>query len=57
MYIRQYFYSKLTFIYNERIEAKFKINCLIQDDDISFTIFYFVVNFFVDFELDTRLKI
>ena len=57
MYIRQYLYSKLTFIYNERIEAKFKINCLIQDDDISFTIFYFVVNFFVDFELDTRLKI
>lgn len=50
------FASKLFYIYSGGIDAKFKENCLIQDDGISSTIFYFEVNSFIFFKLDTLFR-
>lgn len=46
------FAPKLTFVYNGKIGAKFKGNCLIQDNKISF-IHRYVINLFYICELDT----
>ena len=46
------FVPKLTFIYKRRIGAKFKGNCVIQNNNISFT-HRNVVNLFIVFKLDT----